>query len=59
MKKSESVLVMWAVAGVVLGLSFGAMLQSFAVGIPVGLSISFLAALVLDRVAPRIAKLVK
>lgn len=59
MKKSESLLLMWAVAGVVLGLSLGVLLNSVVVGIPVGLSVSFLAAVVVDRVSPYIARLVK
>lgn len=59
MKKSESMLGVWALAGVVLGVSFGLMMGSFVVGIPVGLSVSFLAAVVVDRIAPYIAKLIK
>lgn len=59
MKKSESMLGVWAIAGFVLGVSFGLMMDSFVVGIPVGLSVSFLAAVIIDRIAPRITKFVK
>lgn len=59
MKKSESMLGVWAAAGVVLGSSFGLMMDSFVVGIPIGLSASFLTGVVVDRLAPRITKYVK
>ncbi len=49
----------WAVAGVVLGSSFGLMMGSLVVGIPIGLSASFLTGVVVDRLAPRIEKYVK
>ncbi|MBK7869818.1 MAG: hypothetical protein IPJ74_03570 [Saprospiraceae bacterium] len=59
MKKSKSVLVMWAMAGVALGLSFGVLLHSIAVGLPLGLIVSFLTAVVVDRTYNGISRLVK
>ena len=59
MKKSKSVLVMWALVGLALGLSFGILLQSVAVGLPLGLVASFLTAVVVDRTYNGISRLVK
>lgn len=59
MKKSKSVLVMWALVGLALGLSFGILLQSIAVGLPLGLVTSFLTAVVVDRTYNGISRLVK
>ncbi len=59
MKKSKSVLGMWALVGVALGFSFGMLLNSFAVGLPLGLVVSFLTAVVVDRTYNGISRLVK
>lgn len=59
MEKSKSMLGMWASMGLALGISYGFLLNSFTVGVPMGLATSFLAAIVVDRVGSHLSKLLK